>query len=199
MKNQNRQKAKSKVTNKAVVKRKTRDYLSGYWLFSVCLLIVLLVGSFILKNMSFHVYEQRKKLAIIKAENERLKQLPQELQSWEKEINLIEGFFPNREKIISFFDFLEKISPPASVNFNFHKTQATTDSLGQPFLRFALTSEGDFSKELSPFLFSLFQGPYFVFPERFSLESTSNIFEEAKISLSGRIYVDRDFLNESVK
>lgn len=156
------------------------------------LLIILLFGLFLTRKFSLQVYEQKKQLALLKVQNERLSRLPQEIQSWQEEIDLIEEFFPGKTEMITFFDFLEKISPPQDFNFQFLSQQAETGSQNQPFLRFHLSVSGSWPDQLAPFLSSLFEGPYFIFPDNVSLENTGSIFQEAKLSLSGRIYVNQE-------
>lgn len=176
------------------------DFLRLHCLIFAGLALLFFLSLFFLKRFSHQVYEQRKQLKLLRLQNERLKQLPQEIQSWQKEIDLLREFFPDKEGVISFLNFLEKIAPQQEIKISFENQksqQVIVDALGRPFLRFSLTVEDDWQTEVVPFLKALIAGPYFVFPENLSLESSDDIFHTTKLSLSARIYVDQDFFERS--
>lgn len=172
------------------------SFRSPYFFLLIFTLLSLSLGLFFFHRLSGAVFEKRKKISLLQLENQRLSRLPQELKSWETEISLVDEFFPKEKDVVAFYNFLEKISPSGQVNFSFENRPVAIDTSGRPFLSFTLVTQGNFEKEISPFLISLFQGTYFIFPEKFSFESTDHIFQNSQLHLSGRIYVDQDFLNQ---
>ncbi len=172
-----------------------RDFLCFHCLIFAGLALLFLLSYFFLKRLSHQVYEERKQVALLKLQNERLNQLPQEIQSWQKEIDLLQEFFPDKEGIVSFLNFLEKTAPQQEIKISFENQksqQVSVDVLGRPFLRFSLTVEGNWQEQVVPFLKALILGPYFVFPENLSLESTDDLFQTTKVALTARIYVDQN-------
>lgn len=173
-----------------------RHSFSFHYFVLASLFLLFLISLFFLKRFSDQVYQQRRQLAFLRLQNERLNQLPQEIQSWQKEIAHLQAFFPDKEEVIVFLNFLEKIAPQQEIKISFlnqKRQQVSVDALGRPILRFSLAAEGDWQTEMVPFLKALINGPYLIFPENLSLESTDDIFQTTKLSLSARIYVDQDF------